>query len=134
MNKEELSEYQDLIKESIKIYNRIDKLKKQSEIASDVVQNGYKGHAVITGIDVIRKKKLRESEDKLLDRQAKTIIAQCKIEDFIKEINKSEIRQIFEHKYIDGMNWVQIEIEMEYESEDTARKKHDRYLKKIKKI
>ena len=53
------------------------------------------------------------------------------IEEFIKSIDNSGLRQIFEHKYIDGLSWVQIQMAMGYKHEDTARKKHDRYLTKI---
>ena len=42
MTKEKLKQYNDLKIEISKLENRIDRLKKQSEIVSDVVQNGYK--------------------------------------------------------------------------------------------
>ena len=56
------------------------------------------------------------------------IIQQVAIENYINSITKSEIRQIFEHKYIEGMNWYQIQTKMKYNHEDTARKKHDKFL------
>ncbi len=38
---------------------RISNIRKQSEMASDVVQNGYKRHAVIFGVDITRVGKLK---------------------------------------------------------------------------
>ena len=53
---------------------------------------------------------------------------QMDIEKYINTIPESNIRQIFEHRYIDNMNWLQIMHEMEYKAESTARMKHDRFL------
>lgn len=128
MDKKLLSQYSDLQKEIPKLRRRIEKLEKQSNMASDVVQNGYKRHAVIYGFDVIRANKLNQLKETLIIREAKALIQQTEIEEYINTIDKSDIRQIFEHRYIDGMNWIQIQIAMNYESESTARMKHDRFL------
>ena len=128
MNKKTLNQYTDLVKEAQKLEKRIERLRKQSSQVSDVVQNGYKRHAVIFGYDVVRDSKLKELEFLLMDRKAKIIIQQTEIENYINNIEESDIRQIFEHRYIDGMNWYQIQIAMGYNHEDTARKKHDKYL------
>ena len=128
MNKKTLNQYTNLVKEAQKLEKRIERLRKQSSQVSDVVQNGYKRHAVIFGYDVVRDSKLKELEFLLMDRKAKIIIQQTEIENYINNIEESDIRQIFEHRYIDGMNWYQIQIAMGYNHEDTARKKHDKYL------
>ena len=128
MNKKTLNQYTDLVKEAQKLEKRIERLRKQSSQVSDVVQNGYKRHAVIFGYDVVRDSKLKELEFLLMDRKAKIIIQHTEIENYINNIEESDIRQIFEHRYIDGMNWYQIQIAMGYNHEDTARKKHDKYL------
>lgn len=128
MNKKTLNQYTDLVKEAQKLEKRIERLRKQSSQVSDVVQNGYKRHAVIFGYDVVRDSKLKELEFLLMDRKAKIIIQQTEIENYINNIEESDIRQIFEHRYIDGMNWYQIQIAMGYNHEDTARKKLDKYL------
>ena len=47
MNKNELEEVFHIEKEITDLEDRIQRIEKQSEMASDVVQNGYKGHAVI---------------------------------------------------------------------------------------
>lgn len=128
MTKEQLSQYSDLVKERNKLLKRIEKLRKQTEYIADSVQNGYKRHLVVFGYDLSRANKLHELEDILMEREAMIIIQQVEIEDYINAIQKSDIRQIFEHKYIDNMNWYQIQIAMQYNHEDTARKKHDKYL------
>ncbi len=53
---------------------------------------------------------------------------QTEIETYINNIERSDIRQIFEHRYIDNMNWIQIQIAMGYKHENTARMKHDRFF------
>lgn len=130
MNKKILNQYTNLVKEAQKLEKRIERLRKQSSQVSDVVQNGYKRHAVIFGYDVIRDSKLRELEFLLMDRKAKIIMQQTEIENYINSIKESDIRQILEYRYIDNMNWIQIQVAMGYDHEDTARKKHDRYLEK----
>lgn len=131
MTKEKLIQYCDLKEEVKKLEKRIDRLKKQSDMVADVVQNGYKRHAVICGYDYNRSYKLDLLELTLQQRYNEALEAQIEIEDWINTIPKSNIRQIFEHRYIDNMSWIQIQCEMGYEHEDTARKKHDRFLEKI---
>ena len=129
MTKEKLKQYNDLKMEISKLENRIDRLKKQSEIVSDVVQNGYKRHAVIRGYDCERAYKMSLSIQKLEELEDIAIQEKNDIIDWIKSIKKTDIRQIFIHRYIDDMNWVEVQIEMGYKHEDTARNKHDKFLK-----
>lgn len=137
MKSEILIQYCDLKREIEGLEKRIDKLEKQSETVADVVQNGYKGRAVIYGVDCYRAQKLKELKQILQERYDMVVKQKNDIERFIKEIPKSEIRQIFEHRYIDGMNWVQIAYFMneiyktDRYNDNSVRKKHDRYLKKF---
>lgn len=128
MNKEILIQYCDLKQEIKKLEDRIDKIHKQTDFVSDVVQNGYKGHSVIYGYDIKRAFKLHSLENILQQRYDKSLQMQTDIENYINSIEKSDIRQIFEHRYIDNMNWYQIQTAMEYKHEDTARKKHDKFM------
>lgn len=128
MTKEELIEYCDLKKEIKDLEERIDKIHKTTEMISDTVQNGYKHRAVIYGVDLTRKRKLHTYEDKLQNFYNKLFTEQNRIEDYIETIPKSNIRKIFRHRYIDNMNWKQIQVCMEYRHEDTARKQHDKFL------
>lgn len=130
MTKNELVEYCDLKKEITDLEDRIDKIRKMSEMVSDTVQNGYKHRAVIRGIDLKRKRKLHMYEDKLQDFYDKLFEEQNRIEDYIETIPQSNVRQIFRYRYIDGFSWIQIQVLMKYKHEDTARRKHDRFLEK----
>jgi len=130
MTKEKLMQYCNLEEEIDKLEKRIDRIEKQSEMVSDVVQNGYKRHAVIYGFDCRRSLKLQELECILKQRRDRLLDLQIEIEEWIDTIPDSDIRQIFEHVYIDNMNWVQVQLAMSYNHEDTARKKHDRFLEK----
>lgn len=136
MTKEQLEEVFHIEKEMKDIERRIATVDKQSDMASDVVQNGYKGHAVIYGVDVKRAYKLQYMYEKLKKFKIMLVEKQQEIEDYIETIPFSEIRQIFRYRYLDNKNWVQIAHEMnkmyqgkEY-TEGSVRLKHDRYLEK----
>ncbi|MCI8699722.1 MAG: hypothetical protein HFJ47_00060 [Clostridia bacterium] len=129
--KEKLIQYCDLQKEIENLEKRIDKIRKQSDLIADVVQNGVKGHAVVRGIDWNRQHKLDKLEAVLQERYDKLLDMQTEIEEWINAIERSDIRQIIEYRYIDNMSWYQIQTTMGYRHEDTARKKHDAFLEKI---
>jgi len=129
--KEKLIQYCD-IKEEIKdLKKRIEKIQKQSSCVSDVVQNGYKRHAVISGYDIKRQHKLDTLEAILQEREDTLLDIQIEVETFIDTIPDSKIRKIFTYRYIDRMSWIQIQHKMKYNDESKARKKHDRFLEKI---
>lgn len=129
--KEKLIQYCD-IKEEIKhLEKRKCVLHKQSSEVSDVVQNGYKRHAVISGYDIKRQHKLDTLEAILQERHDKLLDIQIEVETFIDKIPKSNIRDIFTYRYIEGMNWIQIQHKMKYNSESKARVAHDRFLEEI---
>ena len=129
--KKVLEQYPNLLKEIEKLNKRITKLEEQTTMVSDVVQNGYKRHAVIFGVDQVRLNKLTLLRNVLKEREEIALEQRIQIEMFINNIKESDIRQIFEYRYIDNLSWIEIQLEMKYKHEDTARKKHDRYLKKI---
>ena len=131
MIKKVLEQYPNLLKEIEILNKRITKLEEQTTMVSDVVQNGYKRHAVIFGVDQVRLNKLTLLRNVLKEREEIALEQRIQIEMFINNIKESDIRQIFEYRYIDNLSWIEIQLEMKYKHEDTARKKHDRYLKKI---
>ena len=106
-----LEEYADMRREIKKIENRLDKLHNQSVIASDVVQNGYKRHAVIRGVDLLRLNKIERLEIILQNRYNRLLEKQNEVEQYLDTL-KSDIRQILEHRYIDDMTWIQIQFAM----------------------
>ncbi len=125
-----LEQYDDMRKEINKLEDRLDRLRKLSSMVSDVVQNGYKRHAVIYGVDLRRQEKIHELEGILQKRYDELLEIQIKLEGYLNTL-PSDIRQILEHRYIDNMNWIQVQMAMGYKHEDTARKKHDKFFKKI---
>ena len=139
MKRKDLEEVFHIQKEIADLENRIQKIEKQCEMTSAVVQNGYKRHAVIHVVDIIRKQKLENNYDKLETFKNNLKQKKKSIEDYIETIPISEIRQIFRYRYLDGKNWVQVAHKMNETyrnknySEDGVRCKHDRYLEKNKK-
>lgn len=138
MSKEELEEVFHIQKEIQQLERSIERLERQTQMTSDVVQNGYKRHAVIYGIDVKRAYKLQSYYEKLRKFKITLLEKQKEIEDYIEKIQFSEIRQIFRLRYIEGMNWIQASHEMnrnynkENYTENSIRHKHDRYIEKNK--
>lgn len=131
MDKSILVQYTDMQEETKKLENRIDKIKQQSQMASDIVQNGYKRHAVIFGVDVIRQQKLENLYYTLSLRYNQLLELQNQVEEFINNIKDSKLRQIFEHRYIDQMCWFEIAMKLNLSGESVVRMKHDRYLEKF---
>ena len=131
MTREKLDEYCYLKNEIDNLEKRIEKIERQSELVADVVQNGYKGRAVIRGYDIKRKEKLHLLKEKYQERYDRCIDLKIEIENFINSISKSEIRQIFENRYYDNMNWVQIAFLMNIQyntgryNDETIKKKHN---------
>lgn len=115
MNKQELLklliQYEDMRKEIKKLEKRLDRTQNLSYMISDVVQNGYKRHAVIYGVDLKRQNKIEELEYILQKRYDKLLEIQIKIEEFLDTLD-SNIRQILEHRYIDDMSWIQVQVAM----------------------
>lgn len=137
MRKENLEELFHIKKEIENLDKRIERIEKQSQMASDVVQNGYKHHAVIYGIDVKRAYRLQSLHEKYRKFNIMLVEKKKEIENYIETIPFSELRQIFRYRYLDNKNWVQIAHEMnntykgKIYSEESVRKKHDRFLEKI---
>lgn len=137
MTKEKLKQYNDLKRESEKLQNRIEKLKKQSEMVSDVVQNGYKRHAIIYGYDIQRAQKLNLLIEKFERMREKALNEQLEIVEFISDIPKSELRLIFELRFEKGLQLFEVAHKMneiyktERYSDDSVRKKIDRYMQKF---
>ena len=128
MTKEDLIQYCDLKKEINYLESKLNKWNSQDCTVGDVVQNGYKRHAVVFGYDYNRAYKLDLLKLKLQERYDKALQMQTEIEAYINTVDKSDIRQILEYRYIENMNWIQIQVIMGYNTESTARMKIDRFL------
>lgn len=152
INKELLIQYCELRGEIKDLRERIDndkrRLRKIEEegVVSDTVtgtrKDGTIGAIKITGfplpeyskVNAMLKKriaKLQIMEDELLE-------AVNAVDDFINAIPKSDLRQIFRFYYIDDMTWRRVAVNMNKRfpkrrnpyTEDSCRKRHDRFLEK----
>lgn len=152
INKELLVQYCELRGEIKDLRERIDndkrRLRKIEEegVVSDTVtgtrKDGTIGAIKITGfplpeyskVNAMLKKriaKLQIMEDELLE-------AVNAVDDFINSIPKSDLRQIFRFYYIDDMTWRIVATNMNKRfpkrrnpyTEDSCRKRHDRFLEK----
>lgn len=112
MTKEVLEQYIDLKKEIVDLEKKISRLEKQSIMIADVVQNGYKRHAVIKGVDYVRLDKLNTLIETYRKRKEKALEQEIEIANFITSISDIKLRRIFEYRYIDGMSWLQIQMLM----------------------
>lgn len=130
INKNILTQYADMQEEIKDLEERIKKIKEQSEIVHDVVQNGYKRNLVIIGVDVKRVHKLDNYKSKLQVFYDKLLDIQNECEEFIENIEDSKMRSIFRYRYIDGFKWAKISIILE-EDEEVLRKRHTRFLDKF---
>ena len=85
---------------------------------------------VYAGIYEFDGQKLHILEDELQD-------ALNAVDDFIREIPQSDLRMMFRFYYLDDMTWVAVAANMNSRfpkrkyTEDSCRKRHDRYLEKI---
>lgn len=153
MDKTALEQYIELREEIRDLHDRIDRderrlarIKKEGMVSDTVKgtrKDGTIGPIKITGYptpetwqveNMIRKRvaKLRILEE---DLQA----AVNAVDDFIEHIPNSEIRIMLRLHYLDDLTWAQVAIKMNYRfprrrikyTEDSCRKRHDRYLEKI---
>lgn len=152
MDKTILSEYADM-KEEIKDLrrritedqNKIDQLKQT--VVSDSVSCGKKGKKPIRTVKIKgfpqmeinrRISLLKRRQAKLQMLETDLIEKQLQVEEYIQTIQKSELRTMFRLYYIDNMTWYQVALRMNQifpkrrikYTEDSCRKRHDRFLEK----
>ena len=135
MNKKELEEVFYIKGEIKDLEERIRKAR-EKKYASDVVQNGYKRHKVIYGIDVKRAYKIQRMEEKLKKFKMQLVEQEQKALTYIHSVPFSEIRQIMKYRYVDGYNWIKVAHKMNEKypngryTEDSVRMKIERILEK----
>ena len=136
MDKFVLKEIYHLRSEIKNLNDRINKKKELNPMAGDVVQNGYKRHAYIYGIDVTRKETIRKLYVKYNTKIKELDKLKLQVEEYIESIPFAELRNIFRFRYIDNMTWFQVANQMNklYKvqnfTEDSVRCKHDRFIEK----
>lgn len=107
---------------------------KPVKIVKDSVQSSSsqfpytKYTAKIEGYENPRNLRKYKKQLKNADFKLGKLINQLEYE--LNKIEDSELRRIIRLRYEDGLNWIQIMFKMDYNNEDTARKKLDRFLEK----
>lgn len=133
-----LSRCEDIKREIKDLEHRIQEIEEAE--SCQVVRDSVRGSSsvfpyisrsiVIEGIEEKKEsKKLKKYKRLLEEKKDELLDITIDIEEYLKEIDNSRIRQIIRHKYIDGKNWVQIGHLMEA-SADAARMELKRFFKK----
>lgn len=132
--KRELIIIQDKIEE---LYERLESYMASPCMAMDTVQSAaefpYSKHAVkICGVNTATIEKITRRIERLKARQRKLEEDIERAEDFIDSLKDSQLRQIIELRFMQGMSWNMVSSRVyDYPDGDRARKKVDRYFKKI---
>lgn len=136
MDKERLKRYRRLMSEVDLLKRQLEKT--EPEYVEDSVKGSstyfpYTEHKVhIEGYDLDSyKRKVARLNKRIVRKMNELVEEKDSLIEFIYNIEDSEVRQIFIHKYLDGMIWREIAKKMNY-SETAIRKKHRHYINKIK--
>lgn len=139
MTKELLEQADSLIEEIKDIERRLMNIeKKEKTILGDSVTGSeyeypyIKRNFRVNGVanKLFSSKAKRQYKKMLKSKKYKYEKIVKQIEYELNYIDDSEIRRIIRYRYYDKLSWVQIQIEMKYNSEDTARKQLERFLEK----
>lgn len=142
IKKEELDQLENLRKERDNLRERILNLEsKPRKILTDGVKGSTKDfpytqhNCIIEGLDDSityrrRKNTLRKLKKMLKIKEEKIDKIIVHIEYELNNIEDSEIREIIRMKYEDSLSWIQIMHKRGDNTEDTARKKLDRFFEK----
>ena len=140
MNKKFLSQIEDLNNEVKDIQKRLKELAaKPDKVVRDSVSGSsstwpyIKHSCVVEGIDESKYRNIKKYKRILKKKQDKIQKKIIQLEYELNYIEDSDLRKIIRHKYVDGMNWVQIMFEMRYDSESKARMKLKRFLEQEEK-
>ena len=135
MNKKDLEQYVNLKREITYLENKINKLEQKSTITSDYVQTGFIGKrkkvSTIVGIDEKQQKRLSKYKTRLQSFKLQLDQKRVELEEFIEQIDDTELRLIIRYRYEDEFSWIKIMHLMKYNNESTARMRVDRFLEKI---
>ena len=113
--------------------------KKSKAVTVDSVQGSdseypYTKHSfTVEGVKMFKTKHSRSTYKKMIrssEHKLEKLINQLEYELKYIEDKDSEIRRIIRHKYEDNLSWIQVMFKMNYNSENTARMKLERFFEK----
>jgi len=130
MTEEELKQLYWLRKEIKQIDKKLKKLENMSLINSPITTGlpfGNNKSDIVANYSC----NIADLKSKLKEKKQKYIDDATRVEEFIDNIEDSQIRQIFRFRHIDGLSWDDIAGEM-YMARKTVTRKYYKYLKKDK--
>lgn len=139
MIKELLEQADSLIEEIKDIERRLNRIeKKEKTILGDSVTGSEKEYPYlkrnfrVNGVSnkLFTSSAKRQYKKMLKSKKYKYVKIIKQIEYELNYIDNSEIRRIIRYRYYNNLSWIQIQIKMKYNSEDTARKKIERFFEK----
>lgn len=139
MTKDFLNNIENLNKELERLRKRLRQIEnKECNIVKDCVKGSSVGYpyiqhnCLIEGVEVPKNKNLKKKYRRLIKNKTyKLDKLKIQLEYELNYVDNAEIRDIIRYKYNDNKTWLQIMFLMNYNSEDVARKKIERYFKKI---
>lgn len=138
MTKEFLDNIENTNKELENLKKRLAKIEnKECTVVKDSVQGSsgsypyIKHNCVIEGVEIPKNRYLKHKYRKLIkSKKYKLEKLRVQLEYELNYVKEAEIRDIIRYRYNDNKTWIQIMFLMNYNNEDTARKKLIRYLEK----
>lgn len=138
MTKEILDEIENINKELQSLKKRLKRIEdKENTVVQDSVQGSSKNwpyikHSMqIEGVEVPKNRHLKRKYRKMIrNKTYKLEKLKIQLEYELNYVKDAEIKDIIRYRYNDNKTWVQIMFLMNYKSEDKARKKLERFLKK----
>lgn len=127
------AELEDLRKRLERITKKETTILKDSVKGSSTTYPYIQHNCVVEGIEYPKTKHSRyiyKKQIKAKKRKLEKLINQLEYQLNYIEDKDSEIRQIIRYKYQDNKTWLQIMFLMKYDSENKARMKLERFLKK----
>lgn len=139
MNKDVLEQINSIRSELKDLNSRIIVLNQQTNpVVVDSVQGSSATYPYIQhnckiegSVESFKNKNIRKKYKKQIkSKEYKLDKLKNQLEYELNYVEDSEIRRILRYRYEDDLNWIQIMHKMEYNSEDKARKKIERFFEK----
>ena len=135
MTKEELSKLQKIITEIQQIKRELDGIEPEYAIDSVIgssINFPYTQHNIkIEGYDIKNyEHKVQRIKNRLNHKMIELVEEKDRLTEYIYSLDNSDLRQIFMYRYVKGLSWEKIGINMGYAT-ITVRSKHDKFLKSV---
>jgi len=135
LTKEELSKLQKIITEIQQIKRELDGIEPEYAIDSVIgssINFPYTQHNIkIEGYDIKSyKNKVQRIKNRLNHKMIELVEEKDRLTEYIYSLDNSDLRQIFMYRYVKGLSWEKIGINMGYAT-ITVRSKHDKFLKSV---